>query len=251
MAKVTVGQENSERHRDLLRGPRQRKAGGADPRLPAERALLGEAAPGVLLDAGYRVITYDRRGFGASSQPTIGYDYDTFAADLNALLDAAGPARHGPGRVLDGHRRGHPLPGHATARAGSARRCCSGAIPPFLLKTADNPEGVDQSVFDGLMAAWSRPTGTPTSRTSWTTSTTSTCSARGPDQRPGLAELLHHGGRGVRVRGIRLAGAPAGAPRPPHLAPHDLTLPHRRRHAPRGPAGVAAGRPGHGFTLAR
>src|SRR5713101_2157019 len=41
----------------------------------------------VLLEAGHRVITYDRRGFGASSQPTSGYDYDTFAADLNALLD--------------------------------------------------------------------------------------------------------------------------------------------------------------------
>src|SRR4030081_2244954 len=41
----------------------------------------------VLLDSGYRVITYDRRGFGKSSQPTIGYDYDTFAADLNALLE--------------------------------------------------------------------------------------------------------------------------------------------------------------------
>src|SRR5258705_9554031 len=41
----------------------------------------------VLLQAGYRVITYDRRGFGKSSQPTVGYDYDTFAADLNALLE--------------------------------------------------------------------------------------------------------------------------------------------------------------------
>lgn len=53
----------------------------------------------VLLDAGYRVITYDRRGFGKSSQPTAGYDYDTFAADLNALLehlDLRAPARSTP-----------------------------------------------------------------------------------------------------------------------------------------------------------
>ncbi len=60
----------------------------------------------VLMDDGHRVITYDRRGFGKSSQPTGGYDYDTFAADLNGLHGGARPARCGARRALDGHRRG-------------------------------------------------------------------------------------------------------------------------------------------------
>ena len=64
-----------------------------------------------LLEAGYRVITYDRRGFGQSSQPASGYDYDTFAADLQRPAGTPGPARRRAGRALDGHRGGHPLPG--------------------------------------------------------------------------------------------------------------------------------------------
>ena len=63
-----------------------------------------------LLAAGHRVITYDRRGFGKSWRPSTGYDYDTFAADLNELMDEARPARGRPGRALHGHRRGGPLP---------------------------------------------------------------------------------------------------------------------------------------------
>ena len=59
---------------------------------PLKRCFLGEA-DAVLLAAGYRVITYDRRGFGKSSQPAIGYDYDTFAADLHKIDDQARPAR--------------------------------------------------------------------------------------------------------------------------------------------------------------
>ena len=70
----------------LLRGSRQRPARRPHPRLPARRLVVGEADPR-LLDAGYRVITYDRRGFGQSSKPTEGYDYDTFAADLKAVVD--------------------------------------------------------------------------------------------------------------------------------------------------------------------
>ncbi len=71
-----------------------------------------------LLGTGYRVITYDRRGFGKSSQPTSGYDYDTFASDLNSRHGGARPARGHAGRPLDGHRRGHPLPGHLRFGAG-------------------------------------------------------------------------------------------------------------------------------------
>ena len=106
----------------------------------------------VLLQAGYRVISYDRRGFGRSSQPTVGYDYDTFAADLNALLEHLDLTdvslvgfSMGTGEVT--RYLGH----YGSARVRKA--VLMGAIPPFLLKTTDNPEGVDQSVFDGIKQA--------------------------------------------------------------------------------------------------
>jgi len=106
----------------------------------------------VLLQGGYRVITYDRRGFGASSQPTIGYDYDTFAADLNTLLDHLRLTDV----VLCGFSMGTGEVTRYLGTYGSARvrkAVLMGAIPPFLLKTADNPEGVDQAVFDGIKDA--------------------------------------------------------------------------------------------------
>src|SRR5882762_4533667 len=74
------------RHRDLLRGPRNREPVVLIHGYPLN-GHSWEKQERVLLAAGYRVITYDRRGFGRSSQPTVGYDYDTFAADLNALLE--------------------------------------------------------------------------------------------------------------------------------------------------------------------
>jgi non-heme chloroperoxidase len=106
----------------------------------------------VLLEAGYRVINYDRRGFGKSSQPTVGYDYDTFAADLNTLLEQLDLEDI----VLVGFSMGTGEVTRYLGTYGSARvskAALLGAIPPFLLKTADNPEGVDQSVFDGIKAA--------------------------------------------------------------------------------------------------
>ncbi len=109
----------------------------------------------VLLAAGFRVITYDRRGFGLSSHPSVGYDYDTFTADLNALLEHL--------RLDDvslvGFSMGTGEVVHYLARYGSRRirrAALLGAIPPFLLKTPDNPEGVDRQVFDGIKAAVSR-----------------------------------------------------------------------------------------------
>jgi non-heme chloroperoxidase len=106
----------------------------------------------VLLANGYRVITYDRRGFGRSSQPTTGYDYDTFAADLNSLLahlmlDDV---------VLIGFSMGTGEVTRYLGTYGSARvrkAALFGVVPPFLLKTDDNPEGVDGTVFDGIKAA--------------------------------------------------------------------------------------------------
>ncbi len=105
-----------------------------------------------LLDAGYRVIAYDRRGFGASSQPTVGYDYDTFAADLRGLMDVLDLRDV----TLAGFSMGTGEVTRYLGRYGSERirnAVLLGPIPPFLLKTGDNPEGVDQSVFDGLIAA--------------------------------------------------------------------------------------------------
>src|ERR1700754_1500422 len=96
----------------------------------------------VLLGNGYRVIRYDRRGFGKSSRPTIGYDYDTFAADLNALLDHLML----DDLVLAGFSMGT---GEVTRYLGAygsgrvRRAILFGAIPPFVLKRDDNPEGVD------------------------------------------------------------------------------------------------------------
>jgi non-heme chloroperoxidase len=106
----------------------------------------------VLLQAGYRVITYDRRGFGQSSRPTVGYDYDTFAEDLDAVLEQLDLT----GCVLVGFCMGTGEVTRYLSTFGSSRvskAVLIGAIPPFLLKTQDNPDGVEQSVFDDIKAA--------------------------------------------------------------------------------------------------
>jgi non-heme chloroperoxidase len=106
----------------------------------------------VLLDAGYRVITYDRRGFGQSSQPTAGYDYDTFAADLNTLLEHLDLRD----AVLAGHSMGTGEVTRYLGRYGSARVAKGvliSPIPPYLLQASDNPDGVPQSLFDGFAQA--------------------------------------------------------------------------------------------------
>ena len=149
MPAVTVGQENNwdieihyEDHGDgqpvvLIHGyPLSGR--GWDKQVPA------------LLAAGHRVITYDRRGFGQSSQPTTGYDYDTFAADLAALVEHLDLRE----AVLVGHSMGTGEVTRYLAAYGSARVAKGvlvSPIPPFLLQTPDNPEGVPQSVFDGFV----------------------------------------------------------------------------------------------------
>jgi pimeloyl-ACP methyl ester carboxylesterase len=104
-----------------------------------------------LSEAGYRVIAYDRRGFGQSGRPTGGYDYDTFAADLNELLEQLD--------LRDVTLAGFSMGGGEVARyigrygtGRVAKAALLGAVPPFLLKTGDNPEGVEKSVFDGMQA---------------------------------------------------------------------------------------------------
>ena len=106
----------------------------------------------VLLDAGYRVITYDRRGFGKSSKPTTGYNYDTFAQDLHRLI--------GQLELHDFALVGFSMGGGEVARYmgryGSkdvSKAVFISSVPPYLLKTPDNPEGVDKSVFDGIQTA--------------------------------------------------------------------------------------------------
>ncbi|MFI7225161.1 alpha/beta fold hydrolase [Nonomuraea angiospora] len=111
-----------------------------------------ERQSAALLKAGYRVITYDRRGFGRSSQPTTGYDYDTFAADLNTVLESLDLNDV----VLVGFSMGTGEVGRYLGRYGSgrvAKAAFLASLEPFLLQTGDNPTGVPQEVFDGITAA--------------------------------------------------------------------------------------------------
>jgi non-heme chloroperoxidase len=108
-----------------------------------------------LSEAGYRVIAYDRRGFGQSGHPVAGYDYDTFAADLHDLMTQLDLRE----AVLAGFSMGGGevarYIGNYSGRHGSkrvAKTMLLGAVPPFLLRTADNPEGVDETVFAEMLA---------------------------------------------------------------------------------------------------
>ena len=106
----------------------------------------------VLLDAGYRVITYDRRGFGESSKPTSGYNYDTFAEDLRKLVTHLGLRDF----ALVGFSMGGGEVARYMGRYGSkdvSKAVFISSVPPYLLKTSDNPEGVDGSAFDGIQSA--------------------------------------------------------------------------------------------------
>lgn len=105
-----------------------------------------------LLAAGHRVITYDRRGFGNSSQPTTGYNYDTFAEDLRKLVTRL--------KLSNFSLVGFSMGGGEVARyvgkygsKGVSKAVIIGGVPPFLLKTSDNPEGVDAGVFEGIQKA--------------------------------------------------------------------------------------------------
>ena len=99
-----------------------------------------EAQVPALVAAGHRVVTYDRRGFGASSQPWTGYDYDTFASDLDGLLthlDLTDAAL--VGFSMGGGEVARYIASYGTGRVGKA--VFAGAVPPYLYKSGDNPEG--------------------------------------------------------------------------------------------------------------
>ncbi len=151
MPYVTVGKENSgdiqlyyEDH------------GSGDPVVlihgyPLSGASWEKQVP-VLLEAGHRVITYDRRGFGKSSQPTTGYNYNTFAEDLHKVVTRL--------KLKNFALVGFSMGGGEVARyigkygsKGVSKAVIIGGIPPYLLKTNDNADGVDGSVFEGIQKA--------------------------------------------------------------------------------------------------
>ena len=147
---VTVGRENSAAVRIYY----EDHGSGPPVVLIHGYALNGqswEKQETALLAAGHRVITYDRRGFGASSRPSTGYDFDTLAADLHVLLSRLDLR----GVVLAGFAMGSGEIIRYLAAHGSERvRAAALVAPllPFLLKTSDSPEGIDRSVFDGITA---------------------------------------------------------------------------------------------------
>ena len=147
---VTVGRENS----GAIRIYYEDHGSGSPVVLVHGYALNGhswEKQEAALLAAGHRVITYDRRGFGASSRPSVGYDFDTLTADLDVLLTRLDLHEV----VLAGFAMGTGEVARYLAVHGSGRvRAAVLLAPllPFLPKTNDSPEGIDQSVFDRLAA---------------------------------------------------------------------------------------------------
>jgi non-heme chloroperoxidase len=104
-----------------------------------------------LIEAGYRVITYDRRGFGQSGHPAIGYDYDTFADDLAAVMSKLNLE----GVTLVGFSMGGGEIARYMSRHGGkgvSKAVLVSSVAGYLLKTNDNPDGVDISVFDDMKA---------------------------------------------------------------------------------------------------
>jgi non-heme chloroperoxidase len=162
VAYVTVGQENTAAIRIYYEDHGQ----GAPVVLVHGYLLDGhswEKQETALLAAGYRVITYDRRGFGASSRPSVGYDYDTLAADLAVLLDQLDLSEvvlagfcAGTGEVT----RYLGTYGHRRVRAA----VLLAPLPPCLPRGRDNPDGVDRGVLDEFISQISadRPAATKT-----------------------------------------------------------------------------------------
>jgi non-heme chloroperoxidase len=148
---ITVGRENSA----AIRIYYEDHGSGSPVVLVHGYALNGhswEKQEAALLAAGHRVITYDRRGGGASSRPSIGYDFDTLASDLHVLLSTLDLR----GVILAGFAMGtgeviRYLAIHGPGRVTAA--VLVAPLPPFLLQTTDNPEGIDQGVFNGRMAS--------------------------------------------------------------------------------------------------
>ena len=151
MPYVNVGKENSTEI-DLY----YEDHGSGDPVVlihgyPLSGASWEKQLP-VLLAAGRRVITYARRGFGRSSQPTVGYNYDTFAEDLHKVVTKLKLRNFAlVGFSMGGGEVARYIGKHGSKNVSHAVFISS--VPPFLLKTPDNQEGVDGSVFEGIQKA--------------------------------------------------------------------------------------------------
>jgi len=116
---------------------------------------MWEGQVNALVDAGFRAVTYDRRGFGRSGRPDGGFDYDTFASDLNDLVTALDLTD----ATLVGFSMGGGEVARYVGRYGETRLrsiALVGAVTPFMLQTADNADGVPGDVFDGMLAAVKR-----------------------------------------------------------------------------------------------
>lgn len=151
MSYITVGKENSESI-DLY----YEDHGSGKPVVLIHGFPLSgrswEKQALALLRAGHRVITYDRRGFGKSSQPTAGYDYDTFAEDLHKVitkLDLRDVTI--AGFSMGGGEVARYIGRYGTDRVSKA--AILSGIPPYLLKRPDNPNGVDEATVRGLQDA--------------------------------------------------------------------------------------------------
>lgn len=150
MSTVTVGQENSAPIEIYY----EDHGTGKPVVLVHGWPLSGAAWEKQVLDlvaAGHRVITYDRRGFGQSSKPMTGYNYDTFAEDLHKLVTKLDLRDVGlVGFSMGGGEVARYLGKYGSDRVSKA--VFMSAVTPFLLKTADNPEGVDAGAFEGIKA---------------------------------------------------------------------------------------------------
>ena len=197
-----------------------------------------------LLDAGYRVIAYDRRGFG----PLQPAHRRLRLRHLRRRPERAARAPRPRDIVLVGFSMGTGEVTRYLGNYGSARvskAALLGAIPPFLLKTDDNPEGVDGQVFEGIKAADRRRTATPTSRTFLDDFYNVDKLGARADQRAGLAGQLQRRGRRLAVRDLRLRRHLADRlpRRPAEDRRPDAGRPRHRGPDPavRGDRGAAAG----------
>src|SRR5712692_3266137 len=151
MSHITVGKENSTDINLYYEDHGSGKPVILIHGYPLSGASWEKQVP-ALLHAGNRVITYDRGGFGKSSQPTTGYNYDTFAEDLHKIVTQL--------ELRDFALVGFSMGGGEVARylgkygsKGVSKAVIISGVPPFLLKTSDNREGVDGSVFEGIQEA--------------------------------------------------------------------------------------------------
>jgi non-heme chloroperoxidase len=150
MGYIKVGQENSQSIKIYY----EDHGSGSPVVLIHGWPLNGDAwekQTGALLAAGHRVLTYNRRGFGRSSKPSVGYNYDTFAADLNSLLSGLDLN----GVSLVGHSMGTGEITRYIGKYGTKRlrkAVLIGTLGPWLVKAPDNSEGIDASVFSGIQA---------------------------------------------------------------------------------------------------